>query len=154
MLVVISPSLSIASKDSLDKAGGDFFVLASKTFHAERLGYKNGKKAPEGENYYYVSKPNELIINWVDSNKKEFFHPITFQYAVDCAVARIKNGKRVVVSCDQGKSRSTGLAIAVLIQLGELPRDLKEATRLFKEKHPSAEMGEGIKGRLEEWIGG
>ena len=156
-MVEVIPNLFVGSREdylSLSSSEEFTFLLPSKTYHAEALGYKNGKAAPKGPNYLYVEQktPHRLILNIIDGKDKEFFNKDMMRLSVEWGNAILREGKKLLVACDLGKSRSCGVTIAMLVRQGKLPKDAEKALSGFKQLYPDVELGLGIKGWLEDYI--
>jgi predicted protein tyrosine phosphatase len=115
--------------------------------HAAMLGYGTGA-APAGPNKLWVLQGNHFAVNVVDT---EYAHPDGMK-ALDEAVKfvlRMRDAhKPVLIQCNQGHSRGPAVALASLIELGELPRDLGEARSQFLDLYPRYQP----KGGVNEWL--
>lgn len=120
------------------------FILAAKNpFHMKILGQVK-KDHPD---YLYKELGSKLILNIIDAPNPLFFSPVMMNKAVNWGVDKIKSGKKVYVICNQGKSRSCGIACAIMFKLGKV-KTIEE----FKKLCPQMELGEGMKGWLEKFM--
>lgn len=117
--------------------------------HSNALGYGGGA-APAGPNRLWVLNGNHLRVNAIDS---AFGHPDGFK-ALDHALDFVKRmraiHKPVLVHCNQGKSRAPSVALAALIENGELSSDLDRAGREFLDLYSRYEPKGGVMAWLEK----
>lgn len=122
-------------------------VLAAKTFHKAILGYK-GNAAPKDENYLFFYKRNALVLNLIDAQDPNYISRQCIDETLTFIDKEIKSGKKVLVACDKGQSRSAGICYLYMHSKG-LVKSLAE----FKEIYPETELGEGMKFVVRERVG-
>lgn len=122
------------------------FVLAAKTFHKSILGY-TGNAAPKDENYLFFKTSNALVLNLIDAKDPRYISKECIKEAILFIDAEIRKGKKVLVACDQGKSRSAGICFLYMHQKG-----LVKGFKAFKKLYPETELGEGMKVIVEEIV--
>ena len=115
--------------------------------HAKTLGYGSGA-APQGPERLWAVRGDHLITNAVDS---EAGHPDSyaiFDEAVRYALAMKAEKKDLLIHCNQGQSRAPSVAVAVLMDLGLLPKNLFSAITEFKKLYPSY----APRGGVMDWL--
>lgn len=120
-------------------------VHACKGCHQKFLRYK--KALPQNHPSYLVHfEKNHLFLNLVDMERmflSNFTHPI-MKAAFEFLDEQIPQ-RRVLIHCNQGQSRSAGVALAYMAKKNLINNtDLKSAYLEFKELYPPTLLGQGI----------
>ena len=122
-------------------------------YHRNALGY-TGRGAPKDSPYYlflYDDK-RHLILNIVDTDDPRFFDDKMIDEVIDYCINGLKNGKQVLIHCNQGESRAPSLAILVLRKIRYYKGTFEEALINFKSKsfyNPNRGMFEYIRNRFK-----
>lgn len=133
------------------KDGWVFILAAKEPWHREALGYK-GRKAPPGGEYFYARRGNRLILNLVDAEDPKYIPGEIFRVALAAIDAR--GDKKVLIACNQGRSRAPGIAFAWMKKEGLLGN---ECFKKFKSIYGEFEPNRGIREYLgipENALGG
>lgn len=128
----------------------NWFIIhaAKEPWHRDALGY-TGRGAPPNDPEYLVAKrPGELMLNLVDMPvlKEQYTNPI-FEAAFEAIDRAFAEGKKVLVHCNEGKSRAPTIA---LLWLGSAAledyhdKTFEQAVEKFRELYPEYEPGAGV----------
>ena len=125
---------------------GWFFIHACKEpYHRQALGY-TGRAAPKTHPEYLMAKRgNYLILNLVDANDASYISREIIDAALEFIHSNIKE-RKVLLHCNQGCSRSPGIAILYLLRHTDAFRghDMEAAILLFREIYPPYNPAQGI----------
>ena len=132
---------------------GWFIVHACKEpYHRQALGY-TGKAAPKYDpEYLWAERENRLILNLVDAPDPRYIPKEIIDKALAYIDQYLESGKKVLVHCNQGRSRSGGLALLYLLSKNVLSGEtIEEVSQNFASQHypPYAPAG-GISGFLKQ----
>lgn len=118
-------------------------------YHRQVLGY-SGRGAPKSHPEYLVAvRGNRLILNMVDVDNPEYIPKEIMDAAVLFIYQSMKAGKQVLVHCNQGMSRSAGIALLFLAKQGLIAQtSFVEAEQQFRALYPPCDMAMGIRGFL------
>lgn len=111
--------------------------------HRQLLGYKT-PGAPKGKDYLSVRHKNLLALNMLDIDDPNFFSDEMINHGLDFIEERIKAGDKVLVACNQGRSRGPSMALMYMRRVGELPVGYRNGYRIFKTLYPKYDPGLGI----------
>lgn len=131
----------------------NWFIIhaAKEPWHRDALGYTGRGAPPDDPEYLVARRGNELMLNLVDmaSFKEQYTNPIfeaAFE-AIDKAI--IHDGKKVLVHCNEGKSRAPTIALLWLgmddrvPEFQSLPFDAARA-QFTQTLYPEYEPGAGV----------
>jgi hypothetical protein len=128
-------------------------------YHRQALGYK-GRAAPKSHPEYYIARrDNRLILNLIDADNPAYIPKTIIDDALAFIVEELNNGKRVLVHCNKGESRSPGIGLLYLaIYTNHLPRtSFADAETTYRSIYPPYNPARGMRGFLiahwEEYIG-
>jgi hypothetical protein len=145
-MIEVYPKLYVGNKfdyEDIRDQGGWFFIQCAKhPWHKEAVGYAK-KCDPSDPEYLVAYRPGRIILNMVDAPKPEFFSMEMIQPALDAITATLHDGLKVLVHCNQGESRSAGVAMLWMHRQGLLPDYYDEAKAAFKELYPM-KLGSGV----------
>lgn len=122
-------------------------------YHRQALGY-SGRAAPKTHPEYLIAtRDNRLILNMVDVDNPAYIPNEIMDAALLFIDQNLKAGKQVLVHCNQGMSRSAGIALLFLAQQGLIAQSsFIEAEQQFKTLYPPCNMAMGIRGFLmQNW---
>lgn len=128
------------------------FVLAAKEpWHRQTLGY-TGRAAPRDHPEYLIARRDDkLILNLVDAPKSIFFNKDVIDAGLDFIKEELNKGKKVLVCCNQGESRSPSIALLYLVKYKYIDVDtLEDAEAEFLKLYPEYNPGEGIRSFVKE----
>jgi predicted protein tyrosine phosphatase len=155
MMVEVAKNLFVGDKDACTEAAlpdsGLITVHAAKTCHARLLGYPANKAAPKGPEYLIANRPGNLYLNLVDSDKPEYIpHEVILDAVERLNAEHFVSGRKVLVHCDSGFSRSPSIAFLYLASKTKLGQfdDWTHAADLFRENYPYFQPQNGMKGYI------
>lgn len=162
-MIEIFPGLYIGDQNALmyaDAGGGKiapgWFVIsaAKEPWHREALGYKERGAPKDHPEYLIARRERRLILNLIDVDNPEFIREEIVTAAVEAIdVARV-NGDKVLIHCNQGKSRSPMLALlwmrlgvtAPMIHAVMKLLTVDQAIEAMKLVYPAFEPSKGMEG--------
>jgi hypothetical protein len=122
-------------------------------YHRQALGY-SGRAAPKTHPEYLIAtRGNRLILNMVDVDNPAYIPKEIMDAALLFIDQSLKAGKQVLVHCNQGMSRSAGIALLFLAKQGLIAQSsFLEAEQQFTTLYPPCNMSLGIRGFLmQNW---
>lgn len=146
----ILPRLYVGDDEAYEKvkdADGWAFLRACKYGpggHQETLGYKT-LGAPKDDNYLWVKRGNKLALNILDLDDPNFIAPGMVDTALEFIDRNRNAGKKVLVACNHGTSRSPSIVLLYMRSIGELPYSFGMSLRVFRTLYPSYDPGQGIR---------
>lgn len=119
-------------------------------YHRLALGY-SGRGAPKNHPEYLIAmRGNRLILNLVDAADPAYIPKEIIDSAIDFIKQHHIDEKKVFIHCNQGASRSAGIALLYLAVTQRIPNaSLEEAEQAFKEIYPQCALGKGIREFLQ-----
>lgn len=128
-------------------------LAAKEPWHRKALGYSGRATAKDHPEYLYAFRDNKLILNLVDAPKSIFFNKDLIDLALEFIGDELNKGKKVIIACNQGESRSASLALLYLVKHGLIEGDTLEDVeaeylRLYPRYNPGAGMRDFVK---ENW---
>ncbi len=101
----------------------DWFIIhaAKEPWHRDALGYTERGAPPNHPEYLVAKRPGQLMLNLVDmkSISPQYTNPIVeaaFEAIDENLTADLVNGKKVLIHCNEGKSRAPTIALLWLGQ--------------------------------------
>jgi hypothetical protein len=148
----VSENLFVGDEADCRASGEKAVVHACKTpCHQDAVGYR-GSLPQDHEEYLVSSQGSDLYLNIVDmdSLEKEYTEPI-LNDALDFIEEKISNNQ-VLIHCNQGRSRSPGIALLFLAKRrGEISdSSYREAKKEFQELYSNYRPGRGIDSYLRK----
>lgn len=144
-MIEIQPNLFVGNDSDcigLDK-GWAIVHCAKEKWHRQFVGYRHRALSKDHKEYLYAIRDNEIALNMVDADKPEFFTEDMINSALTFINFYLGFGKKVLVHCNQGGSRSP--SIAMLYIKDKLPQDFEEAEEEFKLLYPLYNPKNGIR---------
>ena len=121
----------------------DFTIHACKTCHQKRIGYS--KSLPQLHPHYLILEdPKDLYLNMVDMAKLSpiYTDPI-MKVALNFIDKYISQGS-ILIHCNQGMSRSAGIALLYMAVKGYLPKTAYDSAKSsFMKIYPLYNPGTG-----------
>ena len=127
-------------------------VLAAKEpFHRSALNYTGRACDKNHPEYLIAGRENKLILNLVDAPKAEFFSKDIIDTALEFIGISLNDGKKVLICCNKGESRSPSIALLFLIKHGIIKCDtLEDCEAEFMKVYPEYNPGTGMRGFVQE----
>lgn len=126
---------------------GWFIIHACKEpYHRKALGY-TGKGAPKGHPEYLVAKRGDrLILNLIDPDDPEYIPKEIIDAALDFIKEGLQLGKKVLVHCNQGESRSPCIGLLYMAMNGLIPnKNFLEAEHAFQLIYQDYQPSKGMR---------
>jgi predicted protein tyrosine phosphatase len=148
-----------ASYESGVRAESDWAVVhaCKEPYHRQALGYR-GRAAPKNHPEYLIARrDNRLILNLVDADDPAYIPADIMDAAVMFIHEHLSAGRRVLVHCNQGLSRSPAIAMLYLgTHTDRLSRDsFEQALTSFRGLYPPFTPARGVLGFLRgRWASG
>lgn len=152
----ITENLYVGNDADCSTVGSDFAIIhACKTCHQKGVGYR-GNLSPSNSNYLIYENDNNLFLNLVDMDREllsKFTHPI-LKYAMNFIKNHI-NTEKILVHCNQGRSRSPSIGLVYLAQNGNISSNSYiNAKEEFVKIYPEYLPGKGLELYLHKnWDG-
>jgi len=112
--------------------------------HAHAVGY-SGSLQPTHPNYLIYEHGSHLFFNMVDMQQElqpRFTHPMIRKFL---EFMQINNGKKILIHCNFGESRSPSLTMLYLAKIGAIPNDnYANASAEFRRIYPAFNPNRGI----------
>ena len=150
-MIEVHPNLCVGSEDDDRRIRGQagWFVIhaCKETYHRQALGYRT-QGAPKGHPEYLIARRDGcLILNLVDAPDPRYIRA----ELIDAAIADISANiaaRRVLVHCNEGRSRSPGIAFLYLCKMTDLFQgmDTETAISQFRLLYPPFMPGAGMLG--------
>jgi hypothetical protein len=162
-MIEIHPQLFVGSELDYEMSKGRFgegwaVVHACKEpYHRQALGY-SGRGAPNTHPEYLIARRgNRLILNLVDAPDPAYIPDEIMDAAIEFIHSQLAGDQRVLVHCNQGLSRSPGIAMLFLAtHTDRVSRESFElAIASFRAIYPPFSPAAGIAGWLRQrWARG
>lgn len=149
-MIEVAPNLFVGN--AVDEAAtknlpGWYIVSAAKEpWHRAALGY-TGRAAPRDDPEYLIAKrDNRLILNLVDANDPAFISSEIIGQALHETHVALRDGKKVLIHCNQGASRSPTIALLYLAVHDKRFEGMSfdAASDLFRTIYPAYEPARGM----------
>lgn len=158
-MIQVYKNLFVGDQESYEndvKGAPDWFVVQAckEPYHRKALGY-TGRAAPQSHpEYLWAERENRLILNLVDVPDPKYFSKEIMDKALDSIHEALSNDKYVFVHCNQGLSRSPGIALLYLIARNVIIAEnyLTAEAAFINDLYPDFDPAGGIRGFLmEHW---
>lgn len=153
-MIEVTTNLFVGDESAFDnkvKHESDWAVVhaCKEPYHRQALGY-TGRGAPKTHPEYLIALRGErLILNLIDADNPAFIPKEIMDAALKFIEDKLQSGKRVLVHCNQGMSRSAGIALLFLAKEGLISQsNYPEAEQEFMGLYPPCNLSNGIRGFL------
>ncbi len=93
------------------QSGWAIVHACKEPYHREALGYKTNGAPKDHPEYLIAKRGNRLILNLVDVDKVDYIANSIIDEALTFINTNLSNDLKVLVHCNQGRSRSAGIAM-------------------------------------------
>ena len=161
-MIEVHPGLFVgeqASYESRVRLESEWVVVhaCKEPYHRQALGY-SGRAAPKNHPEYLIARRgNRLVLNLVDADDPAYIPAEIMDAAVMFIHEHLNAGRRVLVHCNQGLSRSPAIAMLYLgTHTDRLSRgSFEQAFTSFRKVYPPFAPALGVLGFLRErWTSG
>jgi hypothetical protein len=148
----IYPNLFIGNQNDYERAvskqhGWQVIHAAREPYHRAALGY-TGRGAPKDHPEYLIARRgNRLILNLLDANSADYIPSAIITAALEFMNESLNEGKKILVHCNQGHSRSPVLGFLYLLQHTDeiKAKDFRTAEQEFQKKYPDYSPRPGMR---------
>ncbi len=137
---------SHADWDFINLSGESFSIIhaAKEPYHRELLGYTT-QGAPKEHPYYLFARFDKVLyLNLVDADDARYIPEEIINEAISFIDNHLLLGNRVLIHCNEGKSRAPGIALLWMYKNSHLPQSFREAGPAFKKIYPDFYPKNGI----------
>lgn len=153
-MIQIHPNLYIGDQTDYERnvrnqPGWSIVHACKDPYHREALGY-SGRGAPKHHPEYLIAKrDNRLILNLIDPENPAYIPMEIIDAALKFVDQHLESGRKVLVHCNQGQSRSPGIGLLYLAKEGIIENSsFNTALMEFKKIYPPINMAGGMTGFL------
>ncbi len=151
-MVEIMKNLYIGSESDYEmhvkQQDGWAIVHACKEpYHRLAVGYTGRACPKEHPEYLLARRGNRLMLNLVDVENPDWIHPTIVDTAIQFVDENLAHGKKVLIHCNQGLSRSAGLGMLYLAHVGIFAEvDFAGAEEQYRRIYPAYAPAGGMRG--------
>lgn len=122
-------------------------------YHRRELGYTSRAAPKDHPEYLIAKRENRLILNLVDAPDPAYISKEIIDAALEFIRKGLSEGRKVLVHCNLGESRSPSIGLLYLaIYTEKLSKEFAIAENEFRQIYPSYNPGAGMKGFLvQNW---
>ena len=158
-MVEIYPNLFIGSEQDYEgkikgKEGWWVVHACKEPYHRQALGYRTRGAPKDHPEYLVARRGHRLILNLVDASNPAYIPKEIIDAALEFIDQGIREGKQVLVHCNQGESRSPSIGLLYLAAFTDVipSASLCEAEEAFLQIYPYYRPGKGMRGFLvQHW---
>lgn len=115
-------------------------------YHRQALGYTGRAASKEHPEYLIAFRGDRLILNLVDVENVDWISAKIIDEAITFIDKKISEGKKVLIHCNQGTSRSAGIALLYLATRGiYTEKNFISAEQEFKKVYPPYNPAKGMR---------
>ena len=128
------------------QSGWAIVHACKEPYHRQELGYSGRAASKNHPEYLIAYRGDRLILNLVDVDNVDWISPIIIDEAIAFIDEKLSEGKKVLVHCNQGMSRSAGIALLYLATKGAYSeKDFVTSEHEFEQIYPPYNPTKGIK---------
>lgn len=117
--------------------------------HRSMLGYTTAG-APKGKNYLSVRKDDVMALNLIDVDDPTMIPDAVLDEGIKFIAEMQSEGRKLLVHCNAGHSRSTTVTLMYLRATGEMPDSFLAAEKKFRYLYPPYDPGIGMRAHARE----
>jgi len=156
-MIEICPNLYIGNEYDVPGALNEGWAVihaCKEPFHRRMLGYKTQGAPKNHPEYYFGIRGNRLILNLVDAEDVNYIPKCIIDKSLEFIGAKLSEGYRVLVHCNQGMSRSAGIGLLYLASIGSFKGlNFTEAETKYRLIYPRYSPSEGMREYMKQnWI--
>lgn len=146
--------LYVASEDGCfhDRNGCSVVHACKDPCHRQAVGYSGRSVGQDHPNYLILEDGLNLYMNLIDPPTPHLFMRESFHSFLEFATRRYETGDRLLIHCNEGRSRAPSLALLFLAkELEELTDQSFPASRVeYSERDPVYAPNQGIRTYLQK----
>lgn len=154
-MIEIHPNLYIGGEHDYEskvrhEPGWCVVHACKEPYHRQALGY-TGRAAPKSHPEYLIARRgNRLILNLVDAPDPAYIPSEIIDTALEYIDASLRAGNRVLIHCNEGRSRSPAIGLLYLAKYTDrLPGDdFIGAEHAFRSLYPPYNPKNGMRGYM------
>lgn len=100
--------------------------------------------APKGEDYYSVRRGKHFAANLIDVDDPTLVPEEVINSALLFIKEQYDKGEKILIHCQQGRSRGPTTTLMFLRSIGEFPYSYRVSTKIFKSLYPNFDPGKGM----------
>lgn len=133
-------------KSCMDNSDFVFVQAAKIPFHKSAVGYQGNSCDMRHPEYFVAVRSNGIALNMVDSDHATLFSPILFDSALNYIETKKKEGKKILIHCNQGISRSPSIGLLYLAKEGKIRnKSYAVAKEDFEKIYPNYYPNRGVR---------
>jgi predicted protein tyrosine phosphatase len=155
-MIEVYPNLFVGNQDDYEcgvKGTPEWAVVhaCKEPYHRQALGYTGRSISKDHPEYLIARRDTHLILNMIDPDNPAYIPAIIVDAALEFIHENLAAGKRVLVHCNQGGSRSPGIGLLYLAKFTDcLPKSsYLEAEQAFLKIYPLYTPSLGVRGFLQ-----
>lgn len=164
-MIEVAPSLFVgaaADVAQFDKNGipdGWHVITAARDpWHRDALGYYGQRGAPKDSPEYLIAhRPNRTILNLVDVADPAYIRDEIIDVALGTIDMHLAAGEKVLIHCNEGKSRAPTIAMLWMTKNGLLNSGDEnweaDILPMFESKYPDYAPAEGMRLYAQQRLG-
>lgn len=158
-MIEIYPNLFIGIADDYEfkvkeQEGWSVVHACKEPYHRRELGYTSRAAPKDHPEYLIAKRENRLILNLVDAPNPAYIPKEIVDAALEFIRKELNDGRKVLVHCNLGESRSPSIGLLYLAAYTEkLSKEFAAAENDFRQIYPSYNPGAGMKGFLVQYWG-
>ena len=123
------------------------FVQAAKLpFHKSAVGYTTNALEKDHPEYYVAVRANGIALNMVDSDYASMFSVYLFDAALNYIDIKNREGKKILIHCNEGISRSPSIGLLYLATKGKISnKDYMSAKADFDKIYTTYYPNRGVR---------
>ena len=120
-------------------------------FHRQFVGYTGRGCPKDNPEYLWAERGNRLALNIVDAPDPKFFAKEMIDKGLDFIEQKLGEGRKVLVHCNEGMSRSPSICLLYLIKHGIIKGEtLEDCEAEFMKVYPEYNPGAGMRGFVKQ----
>lgn len=155
-MIEVMPNLYVGNQADYEsivrgKDGWAVIHACKEPYHRTAVGY-TGRAAPKTHPEYLIARRGDrLALNLVDVDDPSFIATDIIDVSLSFIHEQLNAGKKVLVHCNQGASRSAGIALLYMALSNRLSQEsFEKAEQSFKNIYPACAMAGGIRDFLRK----
>jgi len=151
-VIEVHPNLWIGSGADYNSVALDenwaIVSAAKEPWHRDALGY-TGQAAPKSHPEYLMARRGRrLICNLVDAPHHSYFSKAIVNAAIKFVADYLAVGCKVLIHCNEGRSRSCLIGMLYLASIKALPEGFEDAQNKFRALYHPYNPGDGARSFL------
>ena len=139
--------------DVKNQDGWAIVHACKEPYHRKAVGYGLLDCSKNDPEYFVAYRGDRLMLNLLDVPNPKRVHSIAVDAAIEFIDENLAKGKRVLLHCSAGMSRSAGIGLLYLAHLGKFPgMDFLKAQRKYRSIYPPYAPARGMVGyMMKNW---